>query len=82
MTPASRRTDQGAPALQDVVERLQAFHGEPEPQEPTDPFEMVVWENIAYLVSDERRLDAYRALKKTVGLRPRDILRATRGESS
>jgi endonuclease-3 len=41
---------------------------------------MVMWENVAYLVSDERRLDAYRALKKTIGLRPRDILRATQKE--
>jgi endonuclease III len=42
-----------------------------------DPFELILHENIAYLVSDDRRERAFRELKERVGLRPADILTAS-----
>ena len=41
-----------------------------------DPFELVLWENVAYLADDEKRAQAFTLLKKTVGLRPKEILSA------
>lgn len=41
------------PDLREQVSRLEACHGSPEPPAVTDPFEMVLWENVAYLVDDD-----------------------------
>jgi endonuclease III len=37
---------------------------------------MVLWENVAYLLDDEHRERAFRALRDTIGTRPSDILAA------
>jgi endonuclease-3 len=63
-------------SLPQVIERLRAFYGEPNPPQVTDPWEMIVWENIAYLVDDERRLEAMDALRKRIGISPEQILAA------
>jgi endonuclease III len=42
----------------------------------TDPFELVVWENIAYLANDRRRASAFAELKARVGMEPEVILKA------
>lgn len=60
-----------------VVDTLAHFYGEPDPPPITDPFEMVVWENIAYLASDMQRAEAFYELRRRVGLRPGDIRKAT-----
>ncbi len=39
-----------------------------------DPFEQILLENIAYLVDDDRRLAAFRALRERLGLTPQNIL--------
>ncbi len=62
--------------LTQVVARLNKFYGAPAPPPITDPFEQVLWENVAYLADDEKRATAFSALRKTVGLRPEDILKA------
>jgi endonuclease-3 len=41
-----------------------------------DPFEHVLFENVAYLVDDARRLEAFENLRKSIGTRPEDILTA------
>jgi len=41
-----------------------------------EPFEMVLWENVAYLVGDEQREVAFRALRERVGTKPAEILAA------
>lgn len=46
---------------------------------PTDPFEIVVWENIAYLADDDKRREAFEELRKRVGLKPKDIRKAPLG---
>jgi endonuclease III len=40
---------------------------------PTDPFEMILWENIGYLVDDERRRALFDAFAAAVGLDARAI---------
>ncbi|MFZ0798913.1 MAG: hypothetical protein WCA13_16145 [Terriglobales bacterium] len=65
-----------APTLTQVIARLRKFYGAPAPPPVTDPFEQVLWEIVAYLADDEKRAAAFSALRKTVGLRPEDILKA------
>ena len=60
-----------------IIQKLKRFYGEPPPLVVTDPFELVLLENIAYLVDDTRRERALEHLRKTVGLRPADILNAS-----
>lgn len=62
------------PNLADLVSRLEAVYGLPEPPAVTDPFEMILWENVAYLVDDERRAQVFAGLRERVGLEPEDIL--------
>jgi endonuclease III len=57
-----------------IIERLEAFYGKPEPPRITNPWEMIVWENIAYLVDDERRQQAMTALRGQIGITPEEIL--------
>ena len=59
-----------------IVERLEDYYGAPAAPVSRDPFELILYENIAYLVSDDRREKAFRELKKRVGCRPADILTA------
>jgi endonuclease III len=60
-----------------VIATLAQFYGEPDTPAVTDPFQMIVWENIAYLVNDTRRAGAFDELRRTVGLRPADIRKAS-----
>jgi len=60
-----------------IIEKLLNAYGEPKPPYVTDPFEMILFENVAYLVDDERRVQAFENLRNVVGLRPEDILSAS-----
>jgi endonuclease III len=66
-----------SPTLTKLIQKLKRFYGEPSPPKTSDPFELILFENIAYLVDDERRQRALDHLRKTVGLRPADILNAS-----
>jgi len=59
-----------------VIARLRKFYGEPPPAPVTDPFDQVLWENVAYLADDEKRAQAFSHLRETVGTTPKDILKA------
>ena len=59
-----------------MLDNLQQHYGPPAPPALTDPLELIIWENIAYLASDERRTRAFAALKEGIGLRPQQILSA------
>lgn len=63
-------------ALNDVVDRLAARYGQPPAPPSTDPFELILWENVAYMASDERRAEAIAQLRRSVGTTPDDIFRA------
>lgn len=66
-----------APNLGIIIDKLQNAYGPPEKPYVTDPFEMILFENVAYLVDDERRVQAFENLRNVVGLRPEDILAAS-----
>ena len=63
-------------SFQNIIEELQDFYGPPRPPGITDPLGMILFENVAYLVSDERRERAFSALRERVGLTPPEILMA------
>jgi hypothetical protein len=54
-------------AFSKLVDRLQQHYGAPAPPPSTDPLELIIWENIAYLASDKRRAEAFDILKRTIG---------------
>lgn len=62
--------------LAQIIQHLQDFYGSPELPPVTEPFELILWENIAYLADDQTRSKAYALLKKSVGLTPSQILAA------
>ncbi|MGA2592151.1 MAG: hypothetical protein ABSH32_19745 [Bryobacteraceae bacterium] len=66
------------PSLQEIVRRLSNHYGRPKPPKVTDPFEMILWENVAYLLDDERRAKAFDTLRKKVGTTPERIAVAPR----
>ncbi|HBB97633.1 MAG TPA: hypothetical protein DC054_19805 [Blastocatellia bacterium] len=63
--------------LSKLIARLAKFYGKPKPPLTTDPFELILFESVAYLVTDERRAEAFELLRKTVGTKPHQILAAT-----
>src|SRR5215831_6142091 len=63
-------------SLAQIIARLAGFYGSPQPPITTDPFEIILWENVAYLVSDERRAQAFELLRRTAGTKPHKILAA------
>jgi endonuclease-3 len=69
VSPGSR----GLAAALDALERL---HGKPAKPLPKHPLDWILWENVAYLVDDEARASAYRALEKEAGLAAEDLAKA------
>lgn len=55
---------------------LRRHYGRPSPPVSRDPFQLILWEQVAYLVSDDQRRRAFAALRREVGLRPGAILAA------
>lgn len=64
------------PSFSTIVRRLEAHYGTPGPPTTTDPLGLVIYENIAYLATDEKRDAAFAALRTQVGLKPTEILAA------
>jgi len=62
----------------ELADTLQKHYGRPTPAVSTDPLELIIWENIAYLASDDRRAEAFTTLKGSIGTRPEKILAAKR----
>lgn len=60
-----------------VIDRLQSHYGEQKPPKLAGPWEMLLWENVAYLADDERRQQAFDILKKRVGTAPEKVLSAS-----
>ncbi len=64
-------------SLPTIIEELARVHGPPPAPFPTIAFEIVLWENVAYLANDERRRRAFDTLKTIVGTKPREIAAAS-----
>jgi endonuclease III len=64
------------PPLARDLGALRRLYGRPKPPALTDPFELILYENVAYLADDERRDEAFRMLREHVGLSPEKILDA------
>src|SRR6266568_4776690 len=62
--------------LRSVVTALRCYHGKPSGPISRDPFHLILWEQVAYLVPDVERRRAFSTLRATVGLTPPAILRA------
>jgi len=65
--------------FQKLVTRLKRHYGEPDRPPAKGPFELVLWENACYLLTDERRAAVFEGLRRQVGLDPHKILKADRG---
>lgn len=63
--------------LSQVVEQLEAHYGQPKVPRLSGPWEMILWENVAYLADDDRRREAFQTLKKRIGTEPGQILSAS-----
>jgi endonuclease III related protein len=62
--------------LRSVVTTLRRYYGKPSPPISRDPFRLILWEQVAYLVPDAQRRRAYAALRDEIGLDPISILAA------
>ena len=62
--------------LEKVFAQLEQHYGPPSPPPSTDPFELILLEQVGYLVDDEQRMAAFELLRKRVGLDPDKILAA------
>jgi endonuclease III len=62
--------------LGDAIKSLRTYYGPPAPVPTADPFELILWENVAYLASPARREQAFAELKAKVGTKPTALLRA------
>jgi endonuclease III len=69
-----------APDFKKIVRKLESFYGELQSPKVTDPFELILWENVAYLVEDAKREKIFEELRRLVGLRPIDIFNASLDE--
>src|SRR5271169_3420768 len=59
-----------------LIDRLAQLYGEPAPPVVSEPFAMILWENIAYLASDAKRAEAFTELQAKVGVTPAAIRKA------
>jgi len=63
--------------LPPLLDALEARYGPQTPPRLDGPLEQILWENVGYLVDDERRREAFAALKRKVGTDAADILAAS-----
>jgi endonuclease III len=62
--------------LIESLAKLQKQYGDVALPEPRRPFALIVWENCAYLVDDERRAQTFEALRAAIGIAPEQLLAA------
>jgi endonuclease III len=60
-----------------IIIELAKHYRSVEPLPFTDPLHLILWENLGYLIADDRREAAFVALQQEVGLKPADILSAS-----
>lgn len=76
MTARETQVPKTTKPFQRIIAKLKSLYGPPRPPKTTDPLEMILLENVAYLVGDEQREEAFDAMRDRVGLLPVDIVTA------
>ena len=66
------------PDFKKLLAKLRRLYGEPVLPPARGPFELVLWENACYLLTDERRREVFESLRERVGLSAAAILGADR----
>lgn len=61
--------------LGDLVRRLEKAYGTAPPSPSCDPFELILWEQVGYLVEDHVRARAFARLRDEVGLDAHSIIK-------
>src|SRR5579871_454733 len=56
------------PEFKQLIARLKRHYGDPALPPAQGPFELVLWENACYLLSDERRAAVFEGVREQVGL--------------
>jgi endonuclease III len=64
------------PDFRKVIASLKRYYGGPKLPPAKGPFELVLWENACYLLSDERRAAVFAGLREQVGLNAAAIWKA------
>jgi endonuclease-3 len=64
------------PEFKKLIARLKRHYGDPKLPPARGPFELVMWENACYLLSDERRAAVFEGLRAQVGLNADAIWKA------
>src|SRR5437867_104108 len=59
-----------------MIRALARHYGPPRSLAPEDPFQLLLWEYVAYLADDPQRASAFARLKASVGLRPAEVAAA------
>jgi endonuclease III len=80
MTPSKKSKGPAPTKLARIVAALKSLYGPLAPPAVSGAFALILWEKVAYLANDAKRLAAFRALELRVGLEPREILAAKRSE--
>jgi endonuclease III len=65
------------PRLAKILDALERHYGKPARPITRDPWKLILLENVLYLANDERRVAAFRALKRTIGFKPQEIMKAS-----
>lgn len=63
--------------FQTILRGLESAYGQPKSLNLSDPLEIILFENVVYLVSDEKREEAFAALRGKIGTNPTSILAAS-----
>jgi len=63
-------------SLSGAIDGLESHYGRPKAPKITDPWLLILWENVAYMADDERRAKAFVMLQSKVGTSPDKILAA------
>jgi endonuclease III len=75
---ATPREAESALGIREAVRVLAEHHGSAPVLPTLDAFELILWENVAYLASPARRLEAFAILEERIGTSPAAILKASR----
>jgi endonuclease III len=65
-----------ADLVADILDRLESYYGPQVLSWPTDPYEFLVWWHCGYPASDAACAKGWQALRRAVGIGPRQILEA------